>query len=333
MAVLLEKWGVTPGGESVTRVSIGGDKLRAHVISYGAILQDMRLSNIGHSLVLGYQKFAPYKKNPGMIGAVVGRYANRIANGVSNIGGVVHKFDKNQGGLHTLHGGREHSGTRLWKIKDLDQDFVVLSDILPDNHMGFPGNLQVEVRYQISEMALDIIISANTDALTLCNFTNHSYFNLNIHDQLRGHSLLLNADRYLEVDKAGIPVGGPYDVSGTEFDFRSKKPIWGKKNIQSVDHNFCFWDKRREITRVGTLFGEKISMNIETTEPGLQVYTGINLPTIHANQKPLRPITAYSGIALEAQIWPDAPNHCDFPNALLDVGETYFHHTRYSFLV
>lgn len=328
-----EKWAVMPDGQEVIRVSIGRGKLRGNVLTYGAILQDLRLPNVLHSLVLGYHQFAPYARNAGMIGAIVGRYANRISNGSAVIGDITHDFDKNQDDVHTLHGGRAHSGTRLWKIMDLGQDFVVLSDIIPDDHMGFPGNLQVEARYQISDMALDIIITAKTDALTLCNFTNHSYFNLNSHDQLQGHSLTLIADRYLEVDVAGIPTAGPCDVTGTDFDFRSKKPIWTNSNIQSIDHNFCLWNKRREITEVGTLFGESISMKIETSEPGLQVYTGLNLPTTGVKQEPLRPITAHAGIALEAQIWPDAPNRKDFPSALLDVGETYSHHTRYSFLM
>ena len=328
-----EKWAEMPNGQEVTRFSIGRDKVRANIITYGAILQDLRLPNLAHSLVLGYNNFAPYVRNPGMIGAIVGRYANRIANGSAVIGGTMHDFDKNQDGVHTLHGGKAHSGTRLWKIMDVGQDFVVLSDVIPAGHMGFPGNLKVEVRYQISDMALDIIIMAETDALTLCNFTNHSYFNLNSHDNLQGHSLFVNADRYLDVDAAGIPTTGPCDVEGTKFDFRSRKPIWTDRTIQSIDHNFCLCNKRREITEVGTLFGEAILMKIETTEPGLQVYTGLNLPTTNAKQEELRPITAHAGIALEAQIWPDAPNHKDFPNAFLDVGETYSHHTRYSFLV
>ena len=331
--VLLEKWGLTPDGQEVTRVSIGGGKLRANVISYGAILQDLRLSNIGHSLVLGYQRFEPYIRNPGMIGAIVGRYANRIANGCSLIGGKHYEFDKNQDGIHTLHGGRKHSGTRLWKIKDFGQDFVILSDIIPNNFMGFPGNLEVETCYQISEIALDIIISAKTDALTLCNFTNHSYFNLNKHCQLWNHSLSVKADHYLDVDKAGIPIGGPCDLTYTKFDFRSRKAVWEKNSIKSIDHNFCLYNKKREITKIGSLFGERISMNIETTEPGLQVYTGIHLPTVDGNQKPLRPIKAFAGIALEAQIWPDSPNQNDFPSALLDVGENYLNHTRFSFFI
>jgi aldose 1-epimerase len=267
-----------------------------------------------------------------MIGAIVGRYANRISKGMAVIGGKTHYFNKNQDGVHTLHGGQGHSGTRLWNIKDLGRDFVVLSDVIPAGHMGFPGNLQVEACYQISDMALDITITAKTGALTLCNFTNHSYFNLNAYDRLQGHHLSINADHYLDVDKTGIPIAGPSKVTGTEFDFRLKKPLVLNNEVQSIDHNFCLSDKRRDITEVGTLFGEAISMKIETTEPGLQVYTGANLPNTGDNEAPLRPINAYSGIALEAQIWPDAPNNSDFPNALLDVDETYSHHTRYSFL-
>ena len=326
-----ERWAVMPNGQDIKRVSIGHDTVRANIITYGAIIQDLRLPNFAHSLVLGYHQFEPYVSNPGMIGAIVGRYANRISDGSAVIDGTTHYFDKNQDGVHTLHGGKAHSGTRLWKIMDLGQDFVVLSDVIPADHMGFPGNLNVKVHYQISDMAFDIIITAKTDALTLCNFTNHSYFNLNAHDQLQGHSLHLNADSYLNVNAAGIPIAGPSDVTGTEFDFRSRKPIWTEGTIQSIDHNFCLWNERREITEVGTLFGEKISMKIETTEPGLQVYTGSKLPTTGVKQDELRPITAHAGIALEAQIWPDAPNHKDFPNAFLDVGETYSHHTRYSF--
>ena len=327
-----EHWAVTPDGQKVSRVSIGNKKLHANVITYGAILQDLRLSNWSYSLVLGYQNFAPYVHNRGMVGAIVGRYANRISKGMAVIGGQTHYFDKNQDGVHTLHGGQGHSGTRLWTIKDLGRDFVVLSDVIPADHMGFPGNLQVDACYHVSDMALDITIKAKTDALTLCNFTNHSYFNLNAYDRLQAHHLCVNADHYIDVDKAGIPIGAPSTVAGTEFDFRLKKPLTAHNQVQMIDHNFCLSDKRRDITEVGTLFGESISMKVETTEPGLQVYTGANLSSAGDNDAPLRPINAYSGIALEAQIWPDAPNNSKFPSALLGIDEIYSHHTRYSFL-
>ena len=176
----MKLYGHMPNGEDVFQVTIESNDLQLKVLSLGAIIQDIRMRNVTHSLVLGYPKLEPYFVNSGKLGAVVGRYANRISNGKAKIDGKIYSFNKNQNKTHTLHGGIDGSAARNWKIIDYDKSKVKLLDELPDGHMGFPGNLTVETTYKVNKSTIDIFIEASTDKTTLCNFTNHSYFNLDL---------------------------------------------------------------------------------------------------------------------------------------------------------
>ena len=193
----MKLYGHMPNGEDVFQVTIESNDLQLKVLSLGAIIQDIRMKNVTHSLVLGYPRLEPYFINSGKLGAIVGRYANRISNGKATIDGKIYSLDKNQNQTHTLHGGIDGSATRNWKIIEYDKSKVKLLDKLPDGHMGFPGNLTVETTYNVNKTSIDIFIEASTDKTTLCNFTNHSYFNLDGAKNIANHSLIVNCDTCL----------------------------------------------------------------------------------------------------------------------------------------
>ena len=206
---MIRAWGSDLKGRVVHLISIASDDLRANISTYGAVLQDLRCNDLPHSLVLGFPNLQPYLTNPPYLGAIVGRYANRIAK--ARIDGATdhQRLDANQDGLHCLHGGSDGSSSRLWAIIDSGSDFVTLEDIIPDGHMGFVGTLRVNVRYQLAQSNLKIDITATSDAASLCNFTNHSYFNLDGRPQIDQHRLQVLSKRYLPVDETGIPSQAP----------------------------------------------------------------------------------------------------------------------------
>ena len=188
---------------------------------------------------------------------------------------------------------------------------MTLEVLLPDGEMGFPGNLLTQVRYEIlSDASLYIKISASTDEETLCSFAHHSYFNLKGEGYIWDHSLQVIANNYVDVDSTGIPIQ-VREVKDSPFDFRLNKEL---SCNHILDHNFCISNQRNKIRKIACLSYGNISMDLMTTEPGLQVYTGHKL-----------------GIALEPQIWPDAPNNSSFPSALLSPNQIYEQETIFRF--
>lgn len=310
MGVTVENWGTAPDGSPVWRVQIVRDDLTVSLLSFGATVQDIRLAGAGHSLVLGYPVLDPYLKNPNYFGASVGRYANRIANGRTILDGRALELDRNDG-AHHLHGGSKGSSFRNWAISETTDTEVTFQDTLPDGHMGFPGNLRVSATFSLDEArALSISYRAETDAPTLCNFTSHNYFNLDGSGSLRHHRLQVIADRYVPVGSDGIPTGPAGSVLGSPLDLRTPTPLWAKDGPVKLDHNYCLGNERTDLQKAASLSSENSSIAVElfTTEPGLQVYTGQFIVGAHG---------PYSGVALEPQIWPDAPNRSEFPSAVL----------------
>jgi aldose 1-epimerase len=324
------KFGEMPDGDAVEKHVISGGGLTASFLSYGALLQDLRLDGHGAPLVLGFENFPPYLTDSPFFGAIAGRCANRVRNGRFEIDGQVCQTDQNYLGKHMLHGGSKGAGKVNWRFDEVTDNSVTLALHQADGHMGFPGNL--DIRYTVTCLAggvLDIVIEATTDKPTPCNFAHHSYFNLDGGDSTEGHILQVDADRYTVVDDEFIPTGESRDVTGSRFDFRSERQI-GDTTI--IDHNLCLSDTAEPIRRIGQLRSAKsgVTMEMRSTEPGLQVYDGFKL-----NVGPLglegRKYTANSGIAREPQIGPDAVNHSTFPEVVLRPGETYRQHTQFAF--
>ncbi len=320
----LEVFGETAGGSPVQRVRIAGQGLAAWVLTWGAVVQDLRLEGVSHPLVLGFPHFPPYLESTAYFGAVVGRLANRIAGGRARIAGRVHRLDRNDGGRHTLHGGADGSGRRLWRLEGAGEDFVTLRCNLPDGHMGFPGALDAVATYRIvAGPALALDLSAETEAETICGLAHHSYFNLDGAGKIHDHRLRIAADAVLPVDDELIPTGEVMKVEGTAFDFRRARPI-GAAGMD-YDHNFCLSEDRQPLREVAELTGPRsgLTLGLATTEPGLQVYTGATLSTRATPGLTGTPYGPYAGVALEPQVWPDAPNRPWSDLARLQPGEVY----------
>ncbi|WP_299412999.1 aldose epimerase family protein [uncultured Sulfitobacter sp.] len=318
-------------GAPVHRITLRREGMRAAVLSHGAILQDLRIAGHERSLVLGYSDLQGYLSDQNYFGAMVGRVANRIGGGLALLDGQSLQLDRNLPDGHHLHGGSEGSGRRNWRVVDHSETHVTLEDTLPDGHMGYPGNLTVQVHFSLLEgQTLSVDITAQCDALTLCNFAHHSYFNLGYAETITGHSLEVAADSYVAVSAAGIPTGELRRVTGTAFDFRAGRRLMSGERY---DHNLCLADQRRGLQKVASLCCPegRTQLEISTTEAGLQIYTGHGIKAAYDGMDRVR-YGPFSGIALEPQGWPDAPNHADFPSVTLAVGETYHQKSTFRFV-
>lgn len=325
----MSQFGQMPDGTTVERVILRGGALTANVLSYGAVIQDLRLDGHDAPLVLGFDTFSPYLTHSPYFGATAGRCANRIRDGHLELDGRSYQLDRNFLGKHLLHGGASGMGKRVWRFAKVGDDCVTLTITQAAGDMGFPGELTTSVTFSLLPYGiLDIRIEAETDAPTLCNIAHHSYFNLG-GDTVSDHLLTIDAESYLPVDAGLIPTGEVRSVAGTGFDFRSPAPV---SQAHPVDHNFCLSRERGPLRRVARLASPAsgVAMELRTTEPGLQVYDGakinVDLPGLSGQT-----LWAHAGIALEPQVWPDANHHDDFPQAVLRPGEVYQQHTQYIF--
>ena len=319
----MEVFGTLPNGSAVHRLVLAAGGLRLQLLTYGAVVQDLRLDTHPHPLVLGFPTFAPYLTQSPFFGATVGRCANRIRDGRVVIDGVTHQLDINDGN-HTLHGGSQSIGKRLWQVIDASNNHACLGIRCADGDMGFPGQLDIQATFTLQQHGvLDIHYHATTTATTLCNLAHHSYFTLG-GDSINDHLLHINAEDYLPVDAALIPTGQIRPVAGTSFDFRKPSHI-GK---QAIDHNFCLDSSSQSLRRVLTLSKNNLTMDCYSDQPGVQIYTG---DTIHTTALGLgnQPIRSRAGIAIEPQIWPDANHHPHFPQAILNAEQTYTQHTQF----
>jgi aldose 1-epimerase len=313
----------------VHRLRLSGGGLTAHVLTLGAIVQDLRFAGVAHPLILGAGQLAPYLGPMRYFGASVGRYANRIAGGRFRLNGVTHDLSRNTPGGHCLHGGASGASDRLWTIEDHAPDRATLSLTLPDGDMGFPGRLEVVLHLTLSECAMTFDYTATSDADTVCSLSHHGYFVLDDSGSIADHRLRIAADYFLPVDDDTLPTGQIASASETPFDFRNPRILSGV----ALDHNFCLSDGPVALRPVAWLDSPRagLAMQVSTTEPGLQVYTANHLPERGVTDHQGRAYGRHAGIALEAQAWPDAPNRPDFPDATLRAGQTYRHVTRYSF--
>ena len=325
----MSQFGQMPDGTTVERVILRGGGLTANVLSYGAVIQDLRLDSHDAPLVLGFDTFSSYLTHSPYFGATVGRCANRIRDGHLELDGRSYQLDRNFLGKHLLHGGAAGMGKRVWRFDKVGDDCVTLTITQAAGDMGFPGELTTSVTFSLlPDGILDIRIEAETDAPTLCNIAHHSYFNLG-GETVSDHLLMVDAESYLPVDAELIPTGEVRSVAGTGFDFRNPSPV---RQAHPVDHNFCLSRERGPLRPVARLASPAsgVAMELRTTEPGLQVYDGakinVDLPGLSGQT-----LGAHVGIALEPQVWPDANHHDDFPQAVLRPGEVYQQHTQYIF--
>ncbi|MEC9342839.1 MAG: aldose epimerase family protein [Pseudomonadota bacterium] len=331
----VETFGTLSNGEAVERVTIRGGGLTASILGWGATVQDLRLQGHAPPLVLGFPVFDPYPVHALFFGAIVGRYANRIAGGRFSIDGEAYETDRNEGGLHTLHGGAHGVYCRNWTIAEAGQDHARLELVDRDGEMGFPGTCRLAATFRLpGDGVLAIALTATTDRSTIVNLTHHGYFNLDGTDKVLDHEMRIDAGHYLPVDSACIPTGAIDPVDGTDLDFRQARALRRDSDGRQVlyDHNYCISGVRTGLREVAMVRSPRsgVTMTLATTEPGLQFYAGEHVgPT-----EPGLAGKAYgkwAGFCLEPQIWPDAPNRPDFPSALLRPGETSRQEMRYRF--
>ena len=326
-------FGQTDDGQSVYRVTLTGGGLSANILTWGAILQDLRLDGHESPLVLGFDNFADYPAHSPYFGATVGRFANRIGGGTFDIDGQTFSTDRNNGN-NTLHGGSAGIGKRHWKIADLGSSHVYLTLEDPEGTMGFPGNCTMTCDFTLKDDGcLHIAYSVRSDAPTPAGLAHHSYFNLDGSDDCRDHEVQIFAGRYLPVNEELIPSGETPDVAGTPFDFQTAKPIGRDLPGDLIyDHNFCLADGRRGLQNVAIArsAASGVEMTVATTESGLQFYTGHKISTPVPGLQG-KPYGAYAGFCMETQNWPDAPNHADFPDAIVQPGEDLRQVSEYRF--
>ncbi|HEV7255527.1 MAG TPA: aldose epimerase family protein [Mesorhizobium sp.] len=320
--------------DEIRRVTLKGGGLTAIVLSAGAAIQDLRLDGHAPPLVLGFADPESYRENRPYFGAVAGRYANRIRDGRFSIDGETFQGPTNFMGKHSLHGGANGLAKRNWRIAEEGPDFLTLSLNNPDGAEGFPGTLSVRCTYRLQAPGtLSVEFEATTDRPTLCNLAQHSYFNLEDGgaDDILGHRLTIAAGAYTPVDGELIPTGVVQPVENTEFDFRAPKVIGGMHGGE-FDHNFCLASSRRALSFAARLEAPRSGFSLElwTTEPGVQFYSGGHLP-VPGEGLEGRSYAKHAGLCLEPQVWPDSPNRPYFPQAILRPGETYRQLTEFRF--
>ena len=284
-------------------------------------------------VVLGYRDEESYLADGPCAGKIPGRFANRIDGGRFTLDGKEYQLVKNNPG-YQLHGGPDGFSNRLWKASQISDTEVVLTLDSPDGDQGYPGNMHVEATYTWSDdNSLTLSIKATTDAPTIINLTNHTYWNLDGEDSgsILDHVLKLNASRWLATSEALIPTGELAPVEGTPMDFRTAKPIGRdiKADFPALKYgkgydNCWVLDGAPGLKLAAELSSAASGRRLEiwTDQPAAQVYTG-NWLDGSPLSKSGRPYRDYDGVAIECQGFPDAPHHPDFPSCVLRPGETY----------
>lgn len=307
------------------------------LIAYGARLTEFLLPDAQGRLVdvvLGFDTLAQYQASDAYMGATCGRYGGRIRNGRFALEGKLLQVSLNEGTQHA-HGGHLGFDRKVWQAEtDSACNRVVFTLTSPDGDEGYPGSVTASTSYRLTDShVLEITMRARSDRVTVINMLHHTYWNLAGHDNgdVRTHRLELPADFYLPIDEYLVPTGEVRSVAGTAFDFRVAKPIG--QDLDSVptaaggyDHNWCINGLGDELRRCATLADPQSGRALEifSTEPGVQLYTGGHLGPSVVGKGGGR-YRQYAGVALETQRFPDAPNLPHFPSVRLTPGTTYEH--------
>jgi aldose 1-epimerase len=348
-AVTRARFGVRPDGVEVDLYTIRAGRLEMRAITYGGIIVSLRTPDrtgrlddvvLGHDTLEGYLDHSPY------LGAIVGRYANRIANGRFSLDGETYRLATNDGAQH-LHGGRRGFDKMIWKATPFvlpTESGVSFAHTSPDGTEGYPGTLRASVTYTLTERdELRVEYDASTDRPTIVNLSQHSYFNLagaGATDVL-DHVLTIDADQFTPIGATLIPTGERAPVEGTPFDFRAPRRIGARiadadaqlANAGGYDHNFVL---RRgddgSLTRAARVSEPRRgrTLDVSTTEPGLQLYSG-NFLDGSIRGKGGRVYGHRGGFCLETQHFPDSPNQPGFPSVVLRPDESYRSRTVFTF--
>ena len=340
-SVTRQDWGKVSGHQVHRYLLTNGNGNTVAVLTYGGIVQSLRIG--AAELVIGYDELSGYLGEQPFYGAIVGRYANRIGGASFSLHGQTYAVDANEG-RNQLHGGSEGFNTRVWQAAastEADAAILSLSRVSPDGEMGYPGRLEVTVRYAWSDDdALRIDYRATSDRDTVVNLTNHSYFNIGDEADVLDHILQVDADRFTPVGPDQIPTGELPPVQDTPFDFRSPRRIGevidtDHPQVQAAggfDHNLVVSNHDGSLREVALLMDPRSGRKLRclTTEPGVQVFT-TNFPTGKFTCRGNAPLPRHAAVCLETQHFPDSPNRPSFPSTLLKAGGTYNSTTVFRF--
>jgi aldose 1-epimerase len=342
--VVQAPFGQLPDGAAVSQFTLtNAHGMVAKIIDFGAIVTELHVPGRDGELadvVLGFDSLDPYLGENPYFGALIGRYGNRIAGGRFELDGEAHQLDLNDG-ANNLHGGAGGFYKVKWTAQP-DGEGLTLTYRSVDGEQGYPGNLDVTVRYELTDdNELLMTCSAITDRATPVNLTQHSYFNLAGEGDILAHELMIRSDMFTPIDSALIPTGALAPVAGTPFDFRSPRPI-GERIAQpdkqlrhgaGYDHNFVL-DKLPGRMGLAARVRDPASgrvLELFTEEPGVQFYSGNFLDGSLAGKG--RDYPHRSGFCLEPQHFPDSPNQPAFPATILRPGERYMTESRFKFSV
>jgi aldose 1-epimerase len=341
-------FGKTKDGQPVDLYTLtNAAGMEVAITNYGGVVVSIKTPDRNGKfadVVLGFDNFDGYLNNTPFFGALVGRYGNRIAKARFTLDGHEYRLAPNDNG-NTLHGGLKGFDKRVWKAKDVstkEVPAVELAYLSKDGEEGYPGNLSVTVTYSLTKNELKIDYAASTDKDTVLNLTNHSYFNLAGQGEgdILSHLMTINADRFTPVDATLIPTGELKSVAGTPLDFRKPKAIGTRidandqqmKFGRGYDHNFVLNRKDGGLILAARVTEPSSGRVLEvlTTQPGLQFYTGNFLDgTMHGKAGKVYP--RRSAFCMETQHFPDSPNHPAFPTAVLKPGEHFQSTTVFRF--
>lgn len=338
-------FGVMPDGTPVEQYTLSAGLLSCDIITFGGSLRALRVPDRSGNpvdVLLGFDTLEPYRTHGKSFGALVGRYANRIGGARFTLNGTEYPLVANNNGVNHLHGGGLGYNRRIWKVKSASDAELVLSLYSPNGEEGYPGDLFVQVTYALTEEGLTIAYQAKSDRDTVCNLTNHAYFNLAGHASgpVLDQTIQLLADRYTPTDALSIPTGELAPVDSTPMDLRQPTAIGVHIDdafVQLVqaggyDHNWVLNGEPgtlRPIARAASA-ASGIAMEVLSTLPGVQFYTGNYLAGCPAGKDG----AAYDkrwGFCLETQFFPDSPNHENFPSCVLKAGETFTSATAFLF--
>ena len=338
-----QAFGHTSDGTAVDLYTLADGKVEVRIMTYGGIIVSLRTPDRNGKLddvVLGYDSVDKYIAQTPYFGAIVGRYANRIAHGSFQLDGKTYSIPKNNGD-NALHGGIRGFDKVVWTARQI-KDGVELGYVSRDGDQGFPGTLTTTVRYTLIGSALRIEYSATTDKDTVLNLTNHSYFNLQGQGkgEVLGHVLKIDASRFTPADATQIPTGELKSVEGTPFDFRTPHAIGERIDADDpqlrigggYDNNFVLDHAQGQLAEAAEVYEPTTGriLRVLTTEPGVQFYTGNNLDG-SITGKEGRVYKSRFAFCLETQHFPDSPNHPSFPTTELKPGLEFHSVTVFQF--
>lgn len=339
----IEPFGTLPDGKVVNLYTLANGKgMQVSVINFGGIIQSLKLpdrNGVIEDVVLGFDSLEPYLQNAPYLGAIIGRYGNRIANGRFTLEGKEYSLPINNDPNH-LHGGTIGFDKVFWNVVQGDSS-LVLTYTSADGEQGYPGTLSCTVEYVLTDAnELRVHYKATTDKTTIVNFTQHSYFNLSgpKSNTILDHELSIEADAFLPINENLIPTGEYRKVKNTPFDFI--RPTRVGDRIDASDeqltiargYDHCWILSKEDFRKAATVWEATSGRMLEvfTTEPGMQLYTG-NFLDGTLTGKEARTYYKHSGFCLETQHFPDSPNQSHFPSVVLHPHKTYRSTTIFKF--